>query len=403
MKPCRRMISGAFALARDIHFFIFLSLVLGIYVVANGYIFIRGWNAFSWIGTNRYWAGGLFVAVVLAYPFSRLSEGSVPAPLTHASTYLGAFYLAAMVYLFLTTLAIDLVGLAGHLLPFFQGFLKARPHGAYRFVPVGVVIGVMGLIWIGHLNALDVRTRILELTIRKQAEGGETLNIVVASDLHLGKIIGNSRLGSIVRKINELQPDLVLLPGDVVDESADHLKEEETIRRLLEIRSRYGVFAVTGNHEYYANLPATVAELERGNVRVLQDAWVKIADSFYLIGRKDRTAEHYGGGRRPLRELLEGVDRRYPLILMDHQPFHLEEAKDNGIDLQVSGHTHHGQLFPFNLITRMVYELSWGYLSKGETHYYVSSGVGTWGPPVRIGSVPEIVQIKVRFESEGLR
>lgn len=389
-------------MVRDLYFFIFLSLVLGIYVVANGYIFLRGWQAFSWIGTNRYWVGGAFMAVVLAYPFSRLSEGSVPAPLTHASNYVGAFYLAAMVYLFLTTLAIDLIRLVGHLLPLSPGFFRALPHGAQRFVSLGVVIGVMGLVWIGHLNAIDVRTRTLELTIRKPAEGLRTLNLVVASDLHLGKIIGNSRLSSIVGKINGLDPDLVLLPGDVVDESADHLRDEETIRRLLEMRSRYGVFAVTGNHEYYANLPATVAELERGNVRVLQDAWVKIADSFYLVGRKDRTAERYGGGRRSLRELLEGVDRRYPIILMDHQPFHLEEARENGIDLQVSGHTHHGQLFPFNIITRMVYELSWGYLSKGETHYYVSSGVGTWGPPVRIGSVPEIVQIKVRFEPEGL-
>ncbi len=389
-------------MVRDLYFFVFLSLVLGIYVVANGYIFLRGWHAFSWIGTNRCWVGALFIAVALAYPFSRLSEGSVAAPLTYASNYLGAFYLAAMVYLFLTTLAIDLIRLVGHLLPLSHGFPRAFPHGANRFVSLGVVTGVMGLIWLGHLNALNVRVRTLEVTIRKPAEGLRTLNIVVASDLHLGKIMGNSRLGSIVRTINALEPDLVLLPGDVVDESADHLRDEETIQRLLEMRSRYGVFAVTGNHEYYANLPATVAELERGNVRVLQDAWVKIADSFYLIGRKDRTAERYGGGRRSLRELLDGVDRRYPMILMDHQPFHLEEAKDNGIDLQVSGHTHHGQLFPFNLITRMVYELSWGYLSKGETHYYVSSGVGTWGPPVRIGSIPEIVQIKVRFESEGL-
>ncbi len=388
-------------MVRDLYFFIFLSLVLGIYVVANGYIFLRGWHAFSWIGTNRYWAGAVFMAVVLAYPFSRLSEGWVPAPVTHATNYVGAFYLAAMVYLFLTTLAIDLLRLLGHLLAPSTGFPRGLSPGAHRLVPLGVVSGVMGLVCIGHLNALEVRTRTLELTIRKPAEGLRGMNIVVASDLHLGKIIGNSRLGSIVRRINELDPDLVLLPGDVVDESADHLREEGTVRRLQEMRSRYGVFAVTGNHEYYANLPATVAELQKGNVRVLQDEWVKIADSFYLIGRKDRTAERYGGGRRPLRELMEGVDRRCPTILMDHQPFHLGEARENGIDLQVSGHTHHGQLFPFNLITRMVYELSWGYLSKGETHYYVSSGVGTWGPPVRIGSVPEIVRIKVRFEPEG--
>jgi len=393
---------GVKALARDLYFIVFLSLVLGIYVLANGYIFIRGWQAFSWIGWNRYWAAGVFFALALTYPFSRLSEGWVPASVTEASNLLGAFYLAAMVYLFLATLAIDLIRLAGHLLPLPTGSVRGLPRGAQRLLSLGVVAVVMGAVLAGHLNALEVRIRTLELSIPKRAGGLRSLNIVVASDLHLGKIIGNSRLGSIVGKINELKPDLVLLPGDVVDESADHLREEETVRRLLEIKSAYGVFAVTGNHEYYANLPATVAELEKGNVTVLQDAWVKIADSFYLIGRKDRTAERYGGGRRPLGEILDGVDRRCPMILMDHQPFHLEEAKDNGIDLQLSGHTHHGQLFPFNLVTRLVYELSWGYLKKGKTHYYVSSGVGTWGPPVRIGSVPEIVRIKLNFEPEGL-
>jgi len=95
---------------------------------------------------------------------------------------------------------------------------------------------------------------------------------------------------------------------------------------------------------------------------------------------------------------MTGVDHQYPLILMDHQPYGLDEARRNGVDLQLSGHTHHGQLFPFNYITRAVYELSWGYLQKGSTHYYVSCGVGTWGPPVRTNSIPEIVQFKLRFE-----
>ena len=95
---------------------------------------------------------------------------------------------------------------------------------------------------------------------------------------------------------------------------------------------------------------------------------------------------------------MAGIDKRYPIILMDHQPFHLAEAVQNGIDLQLSGHTHYGQMWPFNYITKMVYELPYGYLVKGSTHIYVSSGVGTWGPPVRIVADPEIINIRMKFE-----
>jgi hypothetical protein len=123
-----------------------------------------------------------------------------------------------------------------------------------------------------------------------------------------------------------------------------------------------------------------------------------VADSFYVVGRKDRTAYRFGrDGRLPLQEILDkgGVDRNLFLILLDHQPLHLEEAQQAGIDLQLSGHTHAGQLFPLNLINKLVYEKNWGYLKKGATHYYISCGVGTWGPAVRTGSVPEIVEIRV--------
>ena len=113
--------------------------------------------------------------------------------------------------------------------------------------------------------------------------------------------------------------------------------------------------------------------------------------------RDDITGNHFGSERKPLDKLLKNVDRDYPIILMDHQPFHLEEGQKNGIDLQVSGHTHHGQIFPFNFITNKVFELSWGYLQKGDTHYYVSCGVGTWGPPVRLGSRPEIIKIALHL------
>ena len=166
---------------------------------------------------------------------------------------------------------------------------------------------------------------------------------------------------------------------------------------LEKINAPLGVYAITGNHEYFSGVAAAVSYMEEGNITVLQDAAVKVADAFYLVGRKDRMAERLGGGRKEVSEILQDVDKSFPLILMDHQPYFLEVAEQNGIDLQLSGHTHHGQLFPFNFITRAIYELSWGYLQKGNTHYYVSCGVGTWGPPIRTNSHPEIVELNIRF------
>lgn len=121
-------------------------------------------------------------------------------------------------------------------------------------------------------------------------------------------------------------------------------------------------------------------------------------DSFYIIGRDDLSGKrHNGHPRKPLGELLESLDRSLPLIVMDHQPARLEEAEAAGIDLQVSGHTHRGQMFPNHLVTRRTWELDWGYLRKGATQIIVSLGFGTWGPPVRIGNTPEVVSIRVRF------
>jgi predicted MPP superfamily phosphohydrolase len=225
---------------------------------------------------------------------------------------------------------------------------------------------------------------------------------VMASDFHLGAYNGSERLRKLVEKINSLAPDIVLLAGDVVDESVSTAEEEEMIGILKELRAPLGVFSVTGNHEYYSGLEKNLTHLERAGVRVLQDEALRIDNSFWLIGRKDRTVRSFGDQRLSLREIIarNGVDESLPLIVLDHQPLELLEAAEAGVDLQLSGHTHAGQLFPFSLINRRLYEQAWGYLRKGRTQYYVSSGAGTWGPPIRTGSVSEIVRIRIRFRPE---
>ena len=156
-----------------------------------------------------------------------------------------------------------------------------------------------------------------------------------------------------------------------------------------------GVYGITGNHEYINGVDSSVNYMKELKVIPLRDSSITIDNGFVLIGREDRSK---GLKKRiPLKELVQNSEKNLPVILLDHTPFQLEEAMENGVDLQLSGHTHHGQMFPINLITSKIYELSQGYKKKGKTQYYVSSGVGTWGPPVRTGSRSEIVDIKIKF------
>ncbi|HDP74761.1 MAG TPA: metallophosphoesterase, partial [Bacteroidales bacterium] len=162
------------------------------------------------------------------------------------------------------------------------------------------------------------------------------------------------------------------------------------------INAKYGVFAVTGNHEFFSNHQAKIEYLQNHGVNVLNDAVVTLAN-INIVGRYDRQSNYaLGQTRKSLSELMLNIDKSRFTIVLDHQPFNLNESVESRADLQLSGHTHHGQMWPFNYITKAVYEVSMGYTKKEDTHFYVSPGYGTWGPRVRLGNRPEIVVIKVK-------
>lgn len=376
---------------------IFLLIVLSIYSLINFYIIRRGWQALQGTGTLRYVFLAIFLFLVLSYPAARFAERLHRGSLSEILVFIGSFYLALMAHLLLLIFLVDIVRLGNKFLHFFPSAITehAQKAGQITFFAVGVI--ALMIVVGGIINAVHPRVRTLDLSIDKSAAQIRSLNIVLVSDIHLGTIVRSSRLEKIVERINEFEPDLVLMPGDIADEDISLPEAQKMAAVLQKLQARYGVFSVTGNHEYYGGLERNLAYLRQGKVKVLMDEAVKVGNSFYVIGRKDPTARQFGERRKPLAEILEGVDPQLPLILLDHQPVHLEEAEQNGIDLQLSGHTHNGQLFPLNLINKFFYEDNWGYLRKGKTQYYVSCGVGTWGPPMRTASVPEIVQIKLRF------
>jgi len=166
-----------------------------------------------------------------------------------------------------------------------------------------------------------------------------------------------------------------------------------------ELKPRLGTFIALGNHEYYGGeVKETVDSLEKVGIPVLRDSYVKIADSFYIVGRDDPAVSRSGKLRKDLNMVLAGVDKSLPIILLNHQPIELDAAQKEGVDLQLSGHTHRGQIFPANLVTSRLYEKDWGYLKKDTLQLIVTSGYGTWGPALRIGNTPEIVNISITFK-----
>lgn len=266
---------------------------------------------------------------------------------------------------------------------------------------VAYIVILIALLIIGSYNAWSPIKRTYQININKKAGAFNELRIAVASDLHLGNIVGNRHLQKMVKQINALKPDLILLPGDVLDDVIEPFIRNNMKQTLKQLKARYGIYAILGNHEYIGgNIEQYVEQMKSIDIPVLRDEAVLIHDSFYIVGRKDKTAERSDpDGRLSIHDLLSSVDHTMPIIVMDHQPYQFDKSLASGVDLLLCGHTHRGQIAPNHLITKKLFELDWGYLLKEHMHVVVSSGFGSWGPPIRLGSRSEFIELVVRFNS----
>jgi predicted MPP superfamily phosphohydrolase len=370
-------------------FIIFLSL----YSALNYYIGLRGWQALEGAAYLRPLYLIIFLFSSLSYIFSKVVQRYLPTIIYETIEIIGSFWFAFMLYFFLTVVLLDIIRAANwgfNFLPYFNNY------SSVKLITLGVVTGIVILIIIGgYINTRTLKIETLNIEIPSRNSSLKELNAVLISDIHLSSINGDGFAKDIVNKINILHPDIVFVGGDLVDDKAAVLREKEIGFSFKDLKAPLGVYGITGNHEYINGVDSSVNYMKELNVIVLRDSSITINNGFVLIGREDRSRGLKR--RKPLKELVDGSEKNLPVILMDHTPFQLEEAMENGVDLQLSGHTHHGQMFPINLITSKIYELSRGYKKKGNTQYYVSSGVGTWGPPVRTGSRSEIVNLKIKF------
>jgi uncharacterized protein len=374
---------------------VFLSIVLTIYSLVNIYIFYKGYNALPVLQVHRLTYSlvfFLFAAVFIAAKFLESRHSSV---ITDILNIIGGFWLAFMLYGFFLFLLSDIVLIGLRI----SGIMNSENILLFRkwsFIVAAVVSSL--LIAGGFINAIIPVVTRYDININKSAGEIKRLRIAAISDIHLGSIIRKRSMKKLSGMLKEMNPDLVLLLGDIVDGEIGPVLRGDLLRHFTCPRCSDGLYAITGNHEFIGGGSRTIPYIESKGIRILKDEVVTLEGGIQLIGRIDRDSyRFYGQERLPLDSLMAQVDTTRPVILLDHQPFHLSETAEKGVDLQLSGHTHNGQMWPLNYITAMIYELSYGYLKKGNTQFIVSSGYGLWGPRVRSGSRSEVLLINITF------
>ncbi|MDR2564192.1 MAG: metallophosphoesterase [Prevotellaceae bacterium] len=360
-------------------------VALAVFGGANVYLFARGFQALPAGWLRRVYCL-IFVCVFASFFIGMIFGDKLPMKLTSALQFTGTSWLFAMIYLTLAALFFDLLRVGNRIFDFFPSTLLAH-YSSVKLSALcfSLIITCMIFVWGNyHFNRPSVQRPTMKSL---KSFTAPPPRIVVASDIHLGYTIGKKTLEKYVRLINAQNPDAVLLCGDIFDRDLRPVKSADMAAELRAIKAPLGVFAVLGNHEYYGNSEKLCEYLRESGIIVLQDSVVNLNEDVVLVGRDDLSNRN----RKDLSELMQNIDRNKFIVLLDHQPYNFDEAVEAGVDIQFSGHTHDGQAWPINLIARRIFEKSYGYLRKGASQFYVTSGLGLWGPHLRVGTVSEIV------------
>ncbi|MDR1551988.1 MAG: metallophosphoesterase [Prevotellaceae bacterium] len=371
----------------------FRLVIIIVFVLVSSFAYFKIRNILPEIFWIKLMYNLFFLIIIAIFSISVFFREHLPLNINVLINNYSLTWIIACFYFMLVML---FVGLISVLNKYFH-FLPFNPHQIEIkriIIFAAFAIVVLTIIW-GRYNFNNIKIEKLDININKKAKI-ETLKIVAASDLHLGYSVDKKYLKKYVDLINSRKPDIILLVGDIADTHSQPIIKQNMKEEFLQLQAPLGVYGVIGNHECYGDTQNTVNYLKSAGIVMLQDGLVLIDNDIYIVGRNDKTIK----SRKKLDELLQNIDKQKPVILLDHQPFNLNQAQENGVDLQLSGHTHGGQIFPFTLVTKSIYEKHHGYLKKNDTHYYITSGTGGWGPKQRIGSQSEIVEITLRFVHE---
>jgi len=286
--------------------------------------------------------------------------------------------------------------LVNYIIPFYPGFVTAN-YQKTKLITGIITLSIISVIIIaGYINAGNPKIKNLNITINKNQIGFDKLNIVAVSDIHLGTMVNKTKIKRLINNIKQLNPDIVLIAGDIIDDNIKVVKHYDLLNWFKELKPKYGIYSCMGNHEYIGRAYSDLDYFEKNGIHMLKDTTIKIDDKFYIIGRDDIEGKTFSGKKRKsLDELTKDIDFRLPVFLLDHQPYKLEKTAKYAVDFQLSGHTHNGQIWPLNYLTGLLFEEDWGYLKKINTHFYISSGFGTAVIPIRVGNNSEILNIKI--------
>lgn len=374
------------------------SVFFIVYILVNLYVGFRFSSVvqyfFPQFNTCFYWA--VFIFVVFSFFIGRYKKNLLPAFLNKIVYVIGAYWLGALVYAVISSVIMGILRILLFFIPHYGLILNG--YIVYIDLCIALIIALM-LIY-GTYNARHTELVKYNIDIDKTAGDMKKLNVIMVSDIHMGRLMVKNRLIKMVDEIKRLKPDILILGGDIIDDDIDIDSAYDILQPLEDIDSRYGIYAVYGNHEYIGSNTKKLKEIyKKLGVNLLIDDIVLVDNKFYIAGRDDRYSEIFNQRRRKkVEEFLENVNSERLIIFIDHQPIDLDSAIKNNVDIQFSGHTHKGQIYPNNLITKKVFELDHGYLKKGKFNCIVSSGFGTWGPPIRLGSKSQIVQAIIKFQ-----
>ena len=368
----------------------FHTIIALAYIIPNIYVFVRIRRQFINKGYRIHYTL-IYILLALVYPVSNFISGGdsgFPANiLTDSAAYILPFYL----YLFLFTLVFDIFLLINSLLKIIpsEKFKNIR----FKFIGLSMILIFSATVVVaGIINFNTIRTSEYKIAIPAKSSAIGNLKIAFVADFHLKWRTNIHFVERFAKKIERINPDLMIFGGDIVEGDRDDGNLFSFKQILAGIKTKYGVFAVLGNHEHYAGQDKG-SFFNKAGMKVLCDTNVVLDNLFNLAGRNDSHIRT----RKQIGELLKSVTDSLPVILIDHRPTEIDQVSRTSVDVQLSGHTHNGQLFPINLITRKVYELSRGYEKIANTHFFVTSGIRLWGPPVRTTGKSEIMVIDINF------
>ena len=373
-----------------------ISVLLIIFSLSGYYVYNRITQAFAGTFITSKPVLVVYIVLITSFLLGKILENYSIGILSNTLVKIGAVGAGFFLYALLLVIFLDFVRLINYLIPFFPSFITENYQKTKLITGIISFVLVAAVFLLGYFNAKTPKVKTVEISINKNKESFSSLNVVAVSDIHLGTMVNKSKTKRLINEINKLNPDLVIIAGDIIDDNIKVVKYYKLLEYFKELNPKYGVYSCFGNHEYISKAYTDIDYIENNGIKMLKDTTIKIADKFYIISRDDIGGERVNKKKRKsLEELTKNIDFNLPVFLLDHQPFKLNETSEFAVDLQFSGHTHNGQIWPFNYITSLLFEEDWGYLKKKNTHFYISSGYGTAVMPIRVGNNSEIVNIKI--------